>query len=67
MECEDQIHHLNWRFFLLKNIITTEPFKPWPDLLSQFNAQENLEAQAVSLTYQSIPYQHSWTLYRAKN
>lgn len=59
MAPEDQVHHLNWKLFLLKNIITTEPFVPWSDPLSQFSTRENLQARAVSLSYWHILYQHS--------
>lgn len=49
-DSKDQVYHLNWKLFLFKSSITTEPFMPWSDPLSQFNAQEYLQAQAVSLT-----------------
>lgn len=67
MDSKDQVPHLNWNLFLFESIITTEPFMPWSDPLSQFNTQENLQAQAVCLTYQRLLLQHSWTPYRVKN
>lgn len=39
---EDQAHHLNWKLFLLKNIITTEPF-----VLCFFSLQQLFEDMTI--------------------
>ena len=62
MDSKDQVNHLNAKLFLFKSIITTDSFILWSDPLSQFNAQDNPQAQAVSLTdrfFSSIVEHHT--------
>lgn len=54
MDFKDQVHHLNWKLFRFKKIVTIEPFMPWSDPLSKSDTWENLQAQAVSLKYWHI-------------